>query len=113
MAVSDPMVLGPRGDAKVSPGNSATITVRLSEVAGTGFNDYPEVKFSSDVGTVAWPGADAFYAILPCTSLEASGVVAIPSSVAAGTLVRVRAQVGMAQMDCPDAPSIVVPIQVQ
>jgi hypothetical protein len=113
MTVSDPVIADASGDGKVSPGESAIITVRLTDVAGKGFTQYPGVKLSSDVAVIPQPESVVFYAILPCTSLEGGALVTIPSSVAAGTVVKVRAQAAMLGMDCPGAPSIVVLIQVQ
>lgn len=101
------------GDGKVSPGESATITVPLVEIAGKGFGWYPGVTFTSESATIDNPGSAQFYAILACQTLDASVGVTIPPSVAKGTVVKVKAQVSMLNEPCPDAPAITVSIPIE
>jgi hypothetical protein len=113
MTVSSPVFVDEGGDGELGPGEKAVLTVKLDEVAGKGFNWYPGVLFSSDTISVEATGEAQFYAILPCQSLDASAQVSLLTKVDPGTVVHMKAQVTMLGMDCPDAPSIQIPIAIQ
>jgi hypothetical protein len=113
LTLGEAVVTDAGGDGKVSPGESATITVPLVETAGKGFNFYPGVTFSSDVAVVPDQGAAQFYAIPACQSLDAVAGITIPPDVAKGTVVKVKAQVSMLGATCPDAFSITVSIPIE
>lgn len=55
---------------------------------------------------------DWFYAILPCQTDLVSAQITVASDVAPGTVVTITARAAMLDHECPDAPSIVIPITV-
>jgi hypothetical protein len=97
----------------VSPGEGATVTVKLREIAGKGFDAYPGVIFTSDLATIGDQGSAWFYAILACQVDDASVKITVPDTVAIGTVVHVKAQVSMVNAACPDASSITITIPIQ
>ena len=111
--VSDPVVKDDSGDGKVSPGEGVTVHVRLSEIAGKGFNAYPGVTFTSELATVSDPGSAQLYAILACQVDELVTHLVMPAGVAKGTVVNVKAQVSMLSTACPDAYAITIPITIE
>lgn len=114
MNVSDPVFVDDGGDGSLSAGESGTITVKLNEIAGMGFNFYPSVTFTSDELTIEDTGSAQFYAILPCSSMDATARVSFlkkPSTTP--STATVKAQVSALGLDCPAAPSISIPISVQ
>ncbi len=119
LAVSNPTITddpaeGAIGNAngQVEPGETATLRVDLSEIAGVGFNMYPGVTFTtSDVG-VTVTANDWLYAIFACQVQSLAGSVAIAADVPPGTVVTIHAAVAMINSDCPDAPGIDIPITV-
>jgi hypothetical protein len=110
MTVADPVIDVDGGDM-VFPGSTLTLTVTLEEIAGKGFDAYPMVKFTADNPAVTVTSGAEFYAILPCMTMPASASIAV-NDVPSGTTVHVKAQVAALNMDCPNASSIVVPIQI-
>jgi hypothetical protein len=113
MKVSDPVVIDDSGDGKVSPGEGAVIHVNLSEIAGKGFSYYPGVTFTSDLAMVPDPGAGQLYAILACQVDDLAAHIVVPSSVAKGTVVHVKAQVSMLGATCTSGDSVTLSIKVE
>ncbi|APR81726.1 Hypothetical protein A7982_07075 [Minicystis rosea] len=113
MTVTSPVVKGPDGTSKLAPGETGTIDVSLDEIAGKGFSYYPAVTFTSDVAGITVESGAQFFAILPCTSVDAPGSITVSSDVPKGTMAHIVARVAMLNHDCPDAPSISIPIEIQ
>lgn len=100
------------GNGQLEAGETAVITVDLSEIAGVGFNWYPGVTFTTADEGASVASNDWLYAILPCTVIELTGSVTVDASVAPGTIVTIRAQAAMLNTECPDAPMLEIPITV-
>ncbi len=113
LGVFDPVVESANGDAKVAPGESFTLKVRLSEVKGIGFGMYPGVKFTSDHPGVSIKENDWFYGIFGCQSYDASATGQIEANVPSGTVVKLTAQAAMLNSDCPEAPSVTYTLSVE
>ena len=101
------------GDGKLSPGEDASLRVNLNEVAGIGFSWYPGVKFVSDDAHVTIKENDWFYAIAGCTSYVMRATIHIAPEAKPGSIVNITAQSAMMNVDCPHAPSIVIPIMIE
>jgi len=113
MTVRDLSVTDDSGDGKVSPGEGATVHVKLAEIAGKGFSYYPGVIFSSDLAVVPDQGNAELYAILACQVDDMTAHIVIPANVAKGTVVHVKAQVSMLSNACTNGDSVTIPITVQ
>ena len=100
------------GNGQLEAGETAILTVDLSEIAGVGFNAYPGVTFTTTDEGASVASNDWLYAILPCMVIELTGSVTVDASVAPGTIVTIRAQAAMLNTECPDAPMIEIPITV-
>jgi hypothetical protein len=112
MTVTSPVFVDSGGDGQLGPGETGVLTVKLNEVAGKGFNWYPGVTFTSDTISMEATGEAQFYAILPCQSVEANAQLSLLTKIGLGAVAHVKAQVSMLGMDCPEAPSIDIPIPV-
>lgn len=113
MIVSNPSIQDDSGDGKVSPGETAIVTVDLHETTGVGFYSYPNVIFSSDVAGVTVTNEAMLYGIGPCDTYPMATLVTVGAGVPKGTVVHIGAQVAMLSLECPDAFAITVPLQVQ
>lgn len=115
MNVTNPLLVDEGGNGKLKYGESAKVTVKLNEIAGVGFNFYPGVRFSSDSDALSIPAPDNswFYAIFPCESYDASADIKLYMNMPKGVVMYVKAQVGMLNADCPDAPSIFIPVEIE
>lgn len=113
MTVTTPSLTDDSADGKLSYLEKATLTVQLNEVAGVGFNFYPGVRFTSESISIPAPDNAWFYAILPCQSNEASTPIELLTDLPKGTIAHVKAQVAMLGADCPEAPFIDIPIQIE
>jgi hypothetical protein len=112
LTLSDPVITSADGDAALSPGESATLTVNLNEVAGVGFSYYPGVTFKTFDPGVAVKSEDWLYAILPCQSYPMNAYIELASDIKPNTVITIVAQVAMLNQDCPDAYAIKIPIEV-
>ena len=113
LAVSDPVILDQGGDGKLSAGEDATLRVNLNEVSGIGFSWYPGVNFASDDASVSIKAYDWFYAIAACTSYETRATIHVAPGATPGSIVHITAQVAMINVDCPHAPSLVIPVMLE
>lgn len=113
MAVTTPLFADEGGNGKLAFGENGKVSVKLSEIAGVGFNYYPGVRFSSDTVSIPAPDDNVFYAILPCDSYQATAQIQLLENAPSGVVTYVKAQVTMLNADCPEAPSILIPVEIE
>jgi hypothetical protein len=113
LAVSDPVIVDQSGDGKLSPGEGASLSVTLNEVAGIGLSWYPGVKFVSDDADVTIKETDWYYAIAACKSYEVLATIQVAPNAKPGSIVRLTAQAAMINVDCPRAPALVIPVMIE
>lgn len=113
LLVTDPVLVDANGDGKVSPGETATLTVQLRETSGIGMYYYPLVNFTTDAAGVTVTNDAVLYGIAPCNSVPMTTQITVAPDAPTGEIVTVHAQVGALNMDCPSASaaSVTFPIQ--
>jgi hypothetical protein len=110
----NPRVEDSSGDGKVSPGERALVRVVLSDVSGLGHSGYPGVVFEATDPNVTFVEDSRdfnLFALLACDSYEAQIEIQV-GEVLPGTVVEVVARAGSLNRECPDAPSLTVPIAI-
>lgn len=115
LALWNPRVEDSSGDGKVSPGERAVVRVVLSDVSGLGHSGYPGVVFEADPSSVTFladPRDFNLFALLACTSYDAQ-IEIQAGEVMPGTVLEVVVRAGSLNRECPDAPSLVIPIPIE
>jgi hypothetical protein len=113
LLVTDGVVRDDGGDGRVTPGEGATISVRLTETSGWSFVWYPGVRFETDHSGVELGAADYRYVLGGCETEELTTSAKFQASIPSGTVVHITAQAAMTQEECPSASVLDIPIRIE
>ena len=109
LRVRNPRLDPPEG---VISGTAGTFRVDLADVSGFGVNFYPGVDFESDTPGVTVHD-EQFFAVLACSSNQATTTVQVDSSVPPGTEVTLTASVSMLNQQCSETDDLSYTFKVQ
>lgn len=112
LSLEAPKVVDDSGDGIVTAGEGATITLTIRENSGIPFNWYPGILFTTDNGAAAIDQDAWLYAIAGCQATELSAHISFSNDITKGTIVNVKAMVGMLNAECLDTASVLIPIEV-
>lgn len=113
LIVANPALTDDSGDGSVSPGETATLAVDLVETSGYGMFSYPLIHFTTDNPAVTASNEAMLYGIGGCGVFTLNTLITVSASIPKGTKINVYAQVGALNLDCPDAFTLTVPVQIQ
>jgi hypothetical protein len=117
MTLSDPRIIDATGDGQIAPGETATLTVRLTETSGTDFMLYPGVAVTSDnAGVTIYPSVYWYYGIWGCDSVEPEMDLSFDPSIEPGTVVVLTLRVSASYPGgeaCTETASIQVEFTVE
>lgn len=113
LSVTDAVVTDASGDGVLSAGEKLTIAASLNETAGEDFMWYPGVRFESASELVTVKENDWYYGIAACQTQPVTATGEISASAQPGTTVIVTARVGMINEECPSAPALEIPLDIE